>query len=261
MMLNYHRAGGGEPLLLIHGIGSRWQMWQPVLDRLARHREVIAIDMPGFGDSSMPVTGTVAGPESLASLVADFLDEIDVARPHVAGNSLGGLVALELARRGQVRSAHAISPAGFANRAESMFSRALLWSGVRAARRLALRADTLMKPRVARILAVGQYVAHPTYITPADAAASLRALAAAPWFDATLPTLRAGHFADGSGIEVPVTISWGNHDRVLAPRQLWRAAAAIPQARIVPLPGCGHLATYDDPELVARVILQASAAG
>jgi pimeloyl-ACP methyl ester carboxylesterase len=259
MMLNHHREGSGEPLLLIHGIGSRWQMWEPVLDRLTPHREVIALDLPGFGASPMPPAGTAAGPESLTSLVHDFLGEIGVERPHVAGNSLGGLIALELARRGQVRSAHAVSPAGFANRRESSIARSLLWSGVRVARRLSPRADALMRPRAARILALGQYVAHPTNITPSDAAASLRALADAPWFDATLPTINEGHFGDDAGIDVPVTISWGERDRVLVPRQLWRAAAAIPQARIVPLPGCGHLPTYDDPELVARVMLEASA--
>ncbi len=259
MMLNHHRAGTGEPLLLIHGIGSRWQMWEPVLDRLTPHRDVIAIDLPGFGDSPMPPPGTPAGPESLSTLVEGFLEEIGVQRPHVAGNSLGGFIALELARRGHVRSADAISPAGFANRSEAALARSLLWSGVRAARRLAPRADALMKPAAGRILAVGQYVAHPTRVTPDDAAASLRALAGAPWFDETLPLLRAGHFGDGAGISVPVTIAWGDRDRVLVPRQMWRAAAAIPQARFVPLPSCGHLPTYDEPELVARVMLEASA--
>jgi pimeloyl-ACP methyl ester carboxylesterase len=259
MMLNHHREGSGEPLVLIHGIGSRWQMWEPVLDRLTPHRDVIALDLPGFGASPMPPTGTPAGPESLATLVDAFLVEIGVDTPHVAGNSLGGLIALELARRGNVRTAHAISPAGFANRRESAITRGLLWSSVRAARRLSPHADALMVPRAGRILAVGQFVAHPTHVTPADAAASLRALADAPWFDATLPTLRDGHFGDGTRIDVPVTISWGDRDRVLPRRQLWRAAAAIPQARIVPLLGCGHLPTYDDPELVARVMLEASA--
>ena len=70
MKLNHHRAGSGEPLVLIHGIGSRWQMWEPVLDRLTPHREVIAIDLPGFGASPMPPAGTLAGPESLTSLVS-----------------------------------------------------------------------------------------------------------------------------------------------------------------------------------------------
>ena len=95
-------------------------------------------------------------------------------------------------------------------------------------------------------------------MTAADAAANLRAMAAA-WFDETLPTLREGHFGDGAGIALPVTISWGDHDRVLAPRQCGARRRAIPQARFVPLPGCGHIPTYDDPELVARVMLEASA--
>ena len=54
MRLNYHRAGSGEPLVLIHGIGSRWQVWEPVLDRLAAERDVVALDLPGFAASPMP---------------------------------------------------------------------------------------------------------------------------------------------------------------------------------------------------------------
>jgi pimeloyl-ACP methyl ester carboxylesterase len=259
MMLNHYRNGTGEPLVLIHGIGSRWQMWEPVLDRLVAHRNVIALDLPGFGGSEMPPAGTPAGPASLTSLVHDFLTEIDVPHPHVAGNSLGGLIALELARREQVRSASALSPAGFANRAESLGSRGALWLGVRVARRLAPRAPALLASPTVRRVAVGQFVAHPTRMTAADAAANLRAMAAAPWFDDTLPTLRASHFADGADITVPVTVAWGDKDRLLLPRQAKRAAALLPRARIVTLRDCGHIPTYDDPEQVARVVLEASA--
>lgn len=110
MDLNHHRSGHGDPLLLIHGIGSRWQMWEPVIGTLAAQHEVIAIDLPGFGDSPMPAPGTAPGLDSLTSLVQAFAEQIGVGRPHVAGNSLGGLIALELAKRGQARSATALSP-------------------------------------------------------------------------------------------------------------------------------------------------------
>jgi pimeloyl-ACP methyl ester carboxylesterase len=110
MRLNHYRAGNGGPLVLIHGIGSRWQMWEPVIDRLVAEREVIAIDLPGFGASPMPPVGTPAGVDSLVSLVLEFLSEIGVERPHSAGNSLGGLIVLELAKRGLVRSATASPP-------------------------------------------------------------------------------------------------------------------------------------------------------
>jgi pimeloyl-ACP methyl ester carboxylesterase len=258
--LNFYRNGTGEPLVLIHGIGSRWQMWEPVLDRLVGHRDVIALDLPGFAGSAMPPPGTPPGPESLTTLVHDFLvNELGVERPHVAGNSLGGLISLELARRGQVRSANAISPAGFASRAETVIARGSLWAGVRLARRIAPAADRLMRSRAARAAALAQFVAHPTRLSPADAAASLRDLAGAPWFDATLPTLRAAHFHGGEDITVPVTVAWGDKDRLLLPRQALRAARLIPRARMVTLQGCGHVPTYDDPEQVARVILEASA--
>ena len=120
MQLNHHRAGSGEPLVLIHGIGSRWQVWEPILDRLASEREVIALDLPGFAGSPVPPPGTPAGVPSLTLLVGEFLDELGLDRPHVAGNSLGGWIALELAKLGRVRSATAHSPAGFWNRSEAI---------------------------------------------------------------------------------------------------------------------------------------------
>ncbi len=262
MELSHHRSGRGEPLVLIHGIGSRWQMWEPVIDRLAARHEVIALDLPGFGTSPMPPPGTPPGLNSLTSLVAGFLSEAGIERPHVAGNSLGGLISLELARRGQVRSATAVSPAGFANRPEMIVARTSLWLSVRAARRLARRADSLLAPRIGRQLALGLFVARPERLSPADAAASVRALAAAPWFDETLPSLRPMEFS-GSGAEeinVPVTVAWGDKDRLLLPRQARRAGRVIPRARLLLLRGCGHVPTYDDPEQVARVLLEAAAA-
>ena len=262
MMLNHHRAGSGEPLVLIHGLGSRWQMWEPVMDRLTAEHEVIALDLPGFGASVMPPAGTAAGLDSLADLVREFLSETGVSRPHVAGNSLGGLIALELARRGEVRSANALSPAGFGNHPELIVMKALLRSSVLSARAIAPRADALLAPAAARVLAFSLFVAHPARIAPRDAADSVRALARAPWFNETLAAFEPDWFARRGGrerIEVPVTIAWGSRDRLLPPWQAGRAQAAIPAARMVKLHGCGHVPTYDDPGQVARVLLDGAA--
>jgi pimeloyl-ACP methyl ester carboxylesterase len=258
MELNHHRAGAGPPLLLMHGIGSRWQMWEPVLSRLTPHFDVIAVDLPGFGSSQMPAPGTAPGAQSLTTLVQEFLVRHDVDRPHVVGNSMGGLIALELARRGSARSATGLSPAGFGSRTEQLYAHLSLWAGVRVARWLAPRAEQLLSRPGARIAAVGQYVAHPGRLTSANAAADLRALAGAPWFDETLPRLRPREFTGGSEISVPVTIAWGAEDRLLVPRQLVRAGQELPQARLVVLRGCGHVPTYDDPDQVARVIIEAA---
>ncbi len=261
MDLNHHRTGSGDPLVLIHGIGSRWQMWEPALDALAAEYDVLAVDLPGFGASPMPPPGTPPGAASLTTLLGEFLGSVGFEWPHVAGNSLGGLISLELARRGVARSATAISPAGFASPAEIAYARRSLWFGVRAARLLASRADRLLARPGTRRLALRQFFEHPERLSAGDAAASLRALAAAPWFDETLPTLRAREFSGGSDIRVPVTVAWGERDRLLLPRQARRAAAEIPKARMVTLRGCGHVPTYDDPAQVAKAILGTAARG
>src|SRR5262245_23184355 len=84
----FERRGSGPPLVLIHGIGSWWRMWSPVLDRLAEHHEVAAIDVPGFGDSPPLPAGTPPRVENLVRAVAAFLDEQGWERAHLAGNSM-----------------------------------------------------------------------------------------------------------------------------------------------------------------------------
>ncbi|HEY5188260.1 MAG TPA: alpha/beta fold hydrolase [Solirubrobacteraceae bacterium] len=259
--LNHYRNGHGEPLVLIHGIGSLWQMWEPVLDGLVAHRDVIALDLPGFGASPMPPVGTPPGVDSLITLVQEFLQAQGVQRPHVAGNSLGGLIVLEMARRRLVRSATALSPAGFANRPEMLGAQSSLWLAVRMARRLERRAESLLATRTGRRLALGIGMERAADMPVAEAAATVRALARAPWFDATLPVIEPLVFAPGETVPVPVTIGWGTKDRLLLPRQAKRAARLIPNARIVMLEGCGHVPTYDDPTRVTELLLEGSAAG
>ena len=259
MELNHHRTGTGEPLVLLHGIGSRWQVWNPVLDRLAAQRDVVALDLPGFGASPMPPPGTEAGTPSLTTLVLEFLGELGIERPHVAGNSLGGVIALEMAKRDSVRSATVLSPGGFYNWPESRFALASLLLTMRAARAFAPRADRLVNRPGLRRLFLNQTFGHPERVPAREAAETVRAFAQAPWFEETLVATRREEFADGDRIEVPVTIAWGDKDRLLLPRQAKRAGKQIPRARLVTLTDCGHVPMYDDPEQVARVLLQGSA--
>ena len=113
--LSYARRGSGEPLVLIHGIGHRWQAWEPVLDRLAEHHDVIAIDIPGFGKSAPLKLAPGQQPSVGVAMerIAEAFPGFGIERPHVAGNSLGGALALEMARHGLASSATAFSPAGF----------------------------------------------------------------------------------------------------------------------------------------------------
>ena len=256
MSLAHVRRGSGPPLVLIHGIGSQWQMWRPVLDRVGREREVVAVDLPGFGDSPpLPGRPTV---EALADAVAAFLDGIGLGGAHAAGNSLGGAVALAMARSGAACSACVLSPAGFGNMREGRYARAVLINSHRLAQRLDAYAEVVAGGPVRRTLAFGHLAARPWRIPADEAAGAMRNLARSPGFEATLEAI-ADHRFGGHTLDCPVTVAWGEKDRLLIySRQSARARRLLPDARHVTLDGCGHVPTWDDPEQVARVLLKGS---
>ena len=258
MRLNHLRKGSGEPLLLVHGLGSQYQVWQPVIDRLAEEREVIGIDLPGFGDSApLPDDGTPSAGE-LTVAVEEFLDGIGWERPHVAGSSLGGWIGLELAKRGRARSVTAIGSAGFANPRERLFTVDSLRANRAVARLLHRPARLLLRGPLRRKLLLSQVFGHPERMTTEAAVETLRNLADSPGAPGALEALRQGHFSGGAQIDVPVTMAWGDRELLLPrrTRQAERSIRAVPGARLVWLRDCGHVPTWDDPDQVARVILE-----
>ncbi|MFK3984633.1 alpha/beta fold hydrolase [Micromonospora sp. NPDC050397] len=260
----------------MHGIGGDWRVWQPVLDRLAAHRETIAIDLPGYGDSPReligpgpgdgsaagigpgPGDGSAAGIGPLAGAVERFLDQLGLPTAHLAGNSMGGWLALELARRGRARTVTVLSPAGFYDNPEAAFLRASLRLTARVSRKLAPDADRVMASRLRRTLLCAQFFGRSWLLTAPEAAHMLRAFASSPGLDADLAAIAEARFAGHLDLDVPVTIGWGRRDRLLLPRQARRARRAIPGSRLVRLPGVGHIPTFDDPELVADLLLVGS---
>jgi pimeloyl-ACP methyl ester carboxylesterase len=259
MTLAHDRGGNGEPLLLIHGIGSQWQVWEPVLPALRREHEVVAIDLPGFGESAL-LDGREPTIDALADAVVAFLDSIGWEKPHIAGNSLGGWLALLLSARGRAASACALSPAGFWNRWEHAYAVASLRNAQTVVRKLDARLETLYAKPAFKAVAMGQLVARPDKL-PVDAAvAAARNLGRSPGWKPTLDAMGRAHFTGGEAVRPPATVAWGEKDRLLLPRQAERARRAIPQARHVWLYGCGHVPTWDDPELVAGTILSSASA-
>nr|WTB04072.1 alpha/beta hydrolase [Streptomyces antimycoticus] len=254
----HERRGAGRPLVLLHGIGHHWQAWEPVLDILAVEREVIAVDLPGFGASDALPDGIPYDLDGVIRVLGALFETLGVKRPDVAGNSLGGLLALELGRLGLVRSVTALSPAQFWNEAERRYA-----FGVLSVMRAGARA--LPPPLVAwlargaagRAALTGTIYARPARRSPAAVVAETRAMREAVGFDATLAAGDSELFTHDIP-DIPVTIAWGSRDRVLPRRQGVRAKRVIPGARLVRLPGCGHVPMNDDPALVARVILDGS---
>jgi pimeloyl-ACP methyl ester carboxylesterase len=259
MRLSHQRRGSGPPLLLIHGIGSQWQMWTPVMDRLAAQRDVIAIDLPGFGES-LPMAGTVPSVPELARSVQRFVAELGIDPPHVAGNSLGGAVSLELGRMGVARSVCALSPAGFAKGWEVAYALTSLRILRALARTLAPVAGVLARRPWMRRATSWQLAAHPEQIPPGEMAGASRNLGRCAGFRTTLRAVKTWSELDAGPGLVRTTIACGEQDLLLLHRpQSARARTALPAARHVALGGCGHVPTWDDPDQVARVLLEASA--
>jgi pimeloyl-ACP methyl ester carboxylesterase len=256
--VNLDRRGTGSPLVLLHGIGHRWQAWQPVLDLLAREHEVIALDLPGFGRSpDLPpdYTHDLAG---TMRVLPELFRTLGVHRPHLAGNSMGGLIAVEAASHGLVRSATALSPAGFwtrRDRARALATLRIIRAGARAPG--PVRALLVDNPRL-RAATLRVLYAHPERIGRIEAIGDTDALRNSSAFN---PAMRAGRRLVWSGPppKVPITIAWGDQDHILLPRQAQRAARLLPEARQIALPDCGHVPMIDNPELVARTILDTCA--
>ncbi|MEV0633481.1 alpha/beta fold hydrolase [Streptomyces sp. NPDC050619] len=255
----YERQGTGEPVVLLHGLGCHRQAWDAVVPLLTERREIIAMDLPGFGQSPDPDPDVPHDLETAVAWLGSVFTAMGVERPHVVGHSLGGLIALRLGQAGFARSVTALAPAGFWTPVERRYTYALLTAAHESVRLLPDRAlEVLVDTALARAVLTGTLYGQAALCPPHAVASALRMLRDSTAFQATLRAGRAPDLFTGDIPDVPVTIAWGTRDRLLPPIQATRAHAMIPGARLVPLPGCGHVPMLDAPDLLARVILRAT---
>jgi pimeloyl-ACP methyl ester carboxylesterase len=252
--LNHIRQGHGEPLLLLHSLGGSLVQWSPVMDRLAAEQEVIAIDMPGFGESPPLPDGIAPRAANLATAVLDFYDALGIeGKPAMAGISLGGWVAIECARQGGASAVVALCPAGFWKRSPLASNRSLGRARHRG-RRLAPLIRPMMATARGRRRALGRFIYRAERLSPGEAEAIARAYVTAPAYEEASALMRAGRVEELKGIKAPITLAWGEHDTLVRNEPL--PNKLLPKrVEQVMLPGCGHVPTWDDPELVARVVL------
>ncbi|MGH3751377.1 MAG: alpha/beta fold hydrolase [Pseudonocardiaceae bacterium] len=258
MQLAYDRCGAGPPLVLLHAVGHRRQGWLPVVGRLAKHREVISLDFPGFGESPPLPDHLPYELDTAVIVLSEFFASLGLDRPHVAGNSMGGLVSLVLAQRGMVRSATALSPAGLWTPMGRRVSMGMVRSVHRTARYLPPKLATrLAQTTAGRALMTGVLFARPDLLEPQVVLEDMRALIGAVGFG---PTVAAGDkvIFTGRVPDVPVTIAWGARDVLMRRPRAESVIRLIPHVRLLRLPGCGHLPMNDNPDLVAHVLLTGS---
>lgn len=254
--MNYVRRGSGRPLLLVHGLGGSWRSWSTVIGDLAAEREVIAVDLPGFGDTP-PLPGETSI-STLSDALAGFLAEHGLTGVDAVGSSMGARLVLELARRGELGSVVSLDPGGFWRGWERHVFYGSLYASIRLVRLLQPVLPTVARSAVGRTLLLPQFSARPWALPSEVILKELRSFAASPVFDELLYRLPYGeeqHGAPPGSLERPLVIGWGRRDRVCFPRQAERAAELFPDARLHWFEHSGHFPQWDAPQETVRLIL------
>jgi pimeloyl-ACP methyl ester carboxylesterase len=229
-----------------------------VLPSLSAEHDVLAptyADHPGGPPLAAGEQLTV---ETLLEAICRLLDESGFERPHVAGNSMGGWLALELAKRGRARSVVAISPAGRFTDEETTKFAAKLTRAHRAVRLGLPLFRRLVHTRRGRRALLADSCAQPERIPPDEAERLVVALASCD-VPGHLAAFRSGGSArrveDLDRVDCPVLLLWGRQDRLIPLEQAPRFTTALPDAELVELNDCGHTAMFDQPEAVSSRIL------
>ena len=250
LRLRYVRRGSGPPVVLLHGLASSIYTWKDVLPALAAAHDVIAVDLPGFGGSEVPET---PGGQGAIRAVLGLMDALGVPRASLAGNSLGGAVAVALAagRPERVDRLVLIDAAGYnfapSDRPWVLRLVAAVPPGLAEA----------MPPRPLVTLGLRQVFHDDALVTP-DRLAEYVAPLRRPGARAAVQRLLVG--GDDMGlpavvraVHVPTLVVWGRYDRWIPPRDAARFAADIPGARVA-MVEAGHMPQEEAPEETARIM-------
>lgn len=257
--LAYETAGSGEPLLLVHGVASSRGAFNPVIELLAQHYRVIAVDLPGHGDSPVSARPGPLTPGMQALAAANLLDDLGIQRAHLVGNSMGGWVTLELAADQRATSVTGLCPAGLwqphADRSRVLdfnHSVSVLAGPVTPiAMRVAPLREYLFRGAVERRYRVD-------YATARTAVDGQRAAAG---FDAAHLGLLDAWFARAGEIstDVPVTVIFGDNDQLLPADTSQIRELAPAHAEWLVMSRMGHAPMWDDPEGTVAAIRRTTA--
>jgi len=251
--LSHSRSGSGEPLVLLHALGLA-RSWQPVIPALAERFDVLAVDLPGFGESQPLPPSVEPTPAAMAAAVATLLDDLGIGAAHLVGNSLGGWVALELAALRPTASLTLLAPAGLWRQDTPRYCRISLGTSRWLAEHAPGVLSRLVGHPVGRTLVLGQSHGRPWRMTPQQARAEIADLGTSPGFPATFRATLRRRYEPSAALDAPVTVAFGSRDFILLPRQS-RHVERLPRGtHVVRLPGSGHIPMTDDPEAVTALI-------
>lgn len=256
----YREVGEGPDLLLLHGSLSSHRAWNPVVPLLEQHFRMIIPDLPGFGDS--PLQTDAVTPQAWVPKLQQLLETCGVTQPpQCAGESVGGLTGLELAKAGLLSGLVSLCPAGLwkeksprVTNLELQMGRRMAPIGASSFGRLALHSTAV------RRIGMRSYSANPAAVSAELAIEAAEDAARATGWKPHYLAVRDERFTGGAAIspDVPVLVVFGEEDRIAPPAKSQNTDQLPVHAKLVRWVGCGHLLTVDAPERVARVICSSS---
>ncbi len=242
----------GDPaapaVVLIHGLAGCWQNWLENIPALGEDFNVIAIDLPGFGESAMPAGGAISIP-GYARTVVGVLNTLGVERASLVGNSMGGQTAVQTAldHPTRVHRTILVSPAGYSTCATPPalgYSAGL--GGTLLANAASWRRFLITRPRL-RAVALGGVVAHPELLSP-EICFELMGADRKVGFAAAAHAILDHDFRTHLGeVASPTLVVWGRNDRLVTYRDAARIADRIPNAEKLVLRDTGHCAMVERP--------------
>lgn len=258
------RTGSGKPLVLVHGLGSSHRNWDPIVPALSKEREVVALDLPGFGRTPPLPDVTIA---TLTDSLREFLDTEDLSDADVVGSSMGARMVLELARRGHRGNVVSLDPGGFWNDNQVRIFGASITASVALVSRIQPLLPFVTGNPVTRTLALAQFSAAPWKLPKGLVLRELRG-----FDDEKSPSLsdarkalihgpRQEGMPDGSrdgSRDGKIFIGWGRQDKVTLPSEAKVAMQKFPDAELHWFDRCGHFPHWDQPEQTVRFVLRAT---
>jgi len=240
--------------VLLHGIGMSGSVWSSVTPYLNATRRVVVFDIAGFGSTPPLPATTPPTSANLAAALEESVRALGLEAPvDIAGNSLGGLIALEAAKRGLARSVVAISPPGLW-RDHAAFHVKYVFRTLRfLATTVPSILKAIMRRSLLRELALSLPISAGSWRMPVDAAVgAIDDLTAATGFEDTF-RCTAAPFC-GRDIAVPLTVAFGARDWIL-PKGSQQRDGLPPHARLIRQPSWGHVPLWIDPDGVSRLVL------
>lgn len=259
-MLNTERTGSGKPLVLVHGLGSSIRNWDPVLPLLQEHREVIAVDLPGFGKSE-PLTGEV-NIATLTDAVERFLREENLEGADIVGSSMGARMVVEMARKGHTGNVVAMDPGGFWNDTQVRIFNSSIAASIALVRRIQPILPSLVKQAAGRTALLAQFSAAPWKLDPDLVLTELRGFNTSRSLDEARKSLAHGPRQEGAPhgtLKGKLAFGWGRQDRVTPLSEAAVAMSLYPDATLHVFEDCGHFPHWDQPQEAARFVLDSTA--